>query len=146
MTPICADRRAGFTLLEVMVALIIVSLGMMAVSAQLGRFAAASYEMEQKTLASWIASNKITELSIAREWPELGTQQDEIEFANRSWLLRTEVSETDVDNLRRVDVFVMRADEPEEVVRRLMGFVEPPQQSAGLPRGYGPAGSTGERR
>lgn len=146
MTPICADRRAGFTLLEVMVALIIVSLGMMAVSAQLGRFAAASYEMEQKTLASWIASNKITELSIAREWPELGTQQDEIEFANRSWLLRTEVSETDVDNLRRVDVFVMRADEPEEVVRRLMGFVEPPQQSAALPRGYGPAGSTGERR
>ena len=141
-----AERNTGFTLLEVMVALIIVSRGMMAVSAQLGRFAAASYDMEQKTLASWIASNKITELSIAREWPELGTQQDEIEFANRSWLLRTEVSETDVDNLRRVDVFVMRADEPEEVVRRLMGFVEPPQQSAALPRGYGPAGSTGERR
>ena len=83
MTYMRAERDTGFTLLEVMVALIIVSLGMIAASAQLGRFAAASFDMEQKTLASWMASNKITELSIAREWPELGTQQEELEFANR---------------------------------------------------------------
>jgi general secretion pathway protein I len=146
MTPICAERNAGFTLLEVMVALIIVSLGMMAVSAQLGRFAVASYDMEQKTLASWIASNKITELSIARQWPELGNQQEELEFASRLWLLRTEVTETEVDNLRRVDVYVMGADEPEQIVRRLTGFIEPPpQQGAVRPSGYGPPGSTGER-
>jgi len=140
-----AERNTGFTLLEVMVALIIVSLGMMAVSAQLGRFAAASYDMEQKTLASWIASNKITELSIARQWPEIGTVQEELEFAQRLWLLRTEVTETEVENLRRVDVYVMRADDPEEIVRRLTGFVEPPQQNAGRPSGFGPLPFSGER-
>ena len=134
MTYMRAERDTGFTLLEVMVALIIVSLGMIAASAQLGRFAAASFDMEQKTLASWMASNKITELSIAREWPELGTQQEELEFANRLWLLRTEVLETEVENLRRVDVYVMRAEEPEQVVRRLSGFIEPPQQGGVRPR------------
>jgi len=144
MKHIYAERSAGFTLLEVMVALIIVSLGMMAVSAQLGRFAVASFDMEQKTLASWIASNKITELSIAREWPELGTEQEELEFARRLWLLRVEVSETEVENLRRVDVFVMSADEPEQTVRRLTGFIEPPRQNAVRPSGYGP-GPSGER-
>ena len=138
MTRIRAELDTGFTLLEVMVALIIVSLGMIAASAQLGRFAAASFDMEQKTLASWMASNKITELSIAREWPELGTQQEELEFANRLWLLRTEVLETEVENLRRVDVYVMRAEEPEQVVRRLSGFIEPPQQGGVRPSGYGP--------
>jgi general secretion pathway protein I len=150
MTAIYAKRHSerGFTLLEAMVALIIVSLGMLAVSAQLGRFAAASFDIEQKTLASWIATNKITELSIAREWPELGTQREEVEFGNRLWHLRTEISETDVDNLRRVDVYVTRADDPDRVVARpVTGLIEPPpQQRAARPIGYGPTGLSGGDR
>ncbi len=43
-------RTRGFTLLEAMVALIIVALGMMAVNTQLNRYAAASFYVEQKTL------------------------------------------------------------------------------------------------
>lgn len=145
----CAECRTarGFTLIEAMVALIIVSLGMLAVSAQLGRFAGASFEIEQKTLASWIATNKITELSIAAEWPELGTQQEEVEFANRQWQLHTEITETDVENLRRVDVYVMRVDDPEQVIRNVSGLIEPPPpRGAPRPSGYGVPGRGGGPR
>ncbi len=141
MKAIRAERHParGFTLIEAMVALIIVSLGMLAVSAQLGNFAAATFLIEQKTLASWIATNKITELSIAPAWPELGTQEEQLQFARREWQLRTEVTETDVENLRRVDVYVMRVEEPEAVVHRATGLIEPPPPQ----QGSGPAGAYG---
>jgi general secretion pathway protein I len=116
----------GFTLLEAMVALIIVALGMMAVNTQLNRYAAAAFYVEQKTLASWIASNKITELSVGAVWPELGDSDEEIEFAGQLWQSRIEVSETPVENLRRVDVEVVLAEDPERVLHKVSGLVEPP--------------------
>jgi general secretion pathway protein I len=124
---------AGFTLIEVMVALVIVSLGMMAVNTQLGRYAASAAFIEEKTLASWIATNKITELSVASAWPEVGDSDEELEYAGRLWSLRTEVTETEVPNLRRVDVHVSFADEPGRIVHRVMGLIEPPP-----PRGFVP--------
>lgn len=123
----------GFTLIEVMVALVIVSLGMMAVKTQLDRYVFTARFMEEKTLASWIASNRITELSVQFEWPELGRSDDEQEFAGRMWEVRTLVSETEVDNLRRVDVDVALLDAPDTVIQRLSGLIEPP-----APRGFVP--------
>ncbi len=116
----------GFTLIEVLVALVIVSLGMMAVKTQLDRYVRTAQFMEDKTLASWIGSNKVIELSTLPTWPDLGTSDDEVEFAGRLWLLEIEVSETDVENLRRIDVDVAYADAPDTLVQRVSGLVEPP--------------------
>jgi general secretion pathway protein I len=126
-------RSSGFTLIEVMVALVIVALGMTAVHAQLGRYASTATIMEEKTLASWIAANKLTELGIAPSWPELGNDEEEIEFAGRYWLCRTEVTETEVENLRRVDISILLVNEPDRVVHEMMGLIE---QTA--PRGFAP--------
>jgi general secretion pathway protein I len=135
------ERRmqAGFTLLEAMVALVIVALGMMAVNTQLGRFAVTAIHIEQKTLASWIATNKITELSVQPEWPALGEQEEDVDFAGRSWLSRTEISETPVPNLRRIDVSVSFADSPDDVVHRVTGLVEPPPPQGIVPLNWMPA-------
>jgi len=124
-------RHHGFTLLEVMVALVIVALGMIAVHEQLGRYVVSVAFIEEKTLASWIATNRITELSVAPVWPELGDDEDELEYAGRLWHVRTEITETEVQNLRRVDVYVSLADNPERTLQHLMGLVEPP-----VPRGF----------
>lgn len=123
----------GFTLIEVLVALVIVSLGMMAVKTQVDRYVFTARYMEEKTLASWIASNKITELSVQFEWPELGRSNDEVEFAGRLWRVEIAVTATEVPNLRRVDVDVALADAPEAVIQRLSGLIEPPP-----PRGFVP--------
>jgi general secretion pathway protein I len=123
----------GFTLIETVVALLIVALGMTAVYMQVGQFASTAIYMQDKTLASWIGSNIITELSIARDWPELGDSEDEIEYANRDWRISIVISETEVENLRRADVSVALADRPERVIHTVSGLIEPP-----VPDGFPP--------
>ena len=123
----------GFTLVEVLVALVIVSLGMMAVKTQLDRYVLTAQFMEDKTLASWIGTNTVVELSTQPVWPELGTSDEEVEFAGRLWQVEIEVSQTDVENLRRIDVDVAYAERPETIVQRISGLVEPP-----APQGFVP--------
>jgi general secretion pathway protein I len=124
----CAERSrtAGFTLLEAMVALVIVALGMMAVATQINRYVVAAHDVEEKTLASWIATNKITELSVGKTWPGVDEYDEELDYANRHWKLHVEVSETDVKNLHRVDVSVALGDRPNRMVWTVSGLIEPP--------------------
>jgi len=137
------EHNAGFTLLEVMVALVIVSLGMMAVNTQMNRYAMTAKYMEDKTLASWIGSNKITELSVQQEWPEIGGSNEEVEFAGRLWFLETEVSATEVENIRRVDVDITYADRPEVLIHRISGLIEPPAPPGFVPVRWSSQGAGG---
>lgn len=142
-------RVLGFTLIEVMVALVVVALGMMAVHTTLNRYAATSRYLEEQTLASWIATNKLTELSIAPTWPSLGDYDEDVEFADREWRCEVEVLETAVPNLRRVDVSVKLANDPERVIRKVSALIEPPAPPGfvppqwSLPPGGGPGGGGG---
>jgi general secretion pathway protein I len=134
----------GFTLIEVMVALVIVALGMMAVNTQLNRYTVAATYIEEKTLASWIATNKLTELSIAPTWPAVGDYEEDVEFAGQQWRCEIVVEETPVANLHRVDVSVRRLADPERVVHKVSGLIEPPAPPGFLsPQWSAPPGSQG---
>lgn len=123
----------GFTLIEVMVALVIVALGMMAVDTQLNSYAANSVYLEDKMLASWIATNQLTELGLQPTWPALGEQEDDVEFAGRMWHYHIAISETEVPNLRRADIDVSLSETPERVIHSEFTLLEPPP-----PRGFVP--------
>ena len=127
-------RTSGFTLLETVVALMIVALGMTAVYMQLNQFATNAIYLRDKTLASWIGSNAVTELSVLPDWPELGDDEYELTFADRMWNLTVEISETDVDNLRRADVSVALSERTERILHTVSALIEPP-----LPQGFPPA-------
>jgi general secretion pathway protein I len=135
------NASRGFTLLEAMVALAIVALGMMAVNTQLNRYVVSAQVTEEKTLASWIAANKLTELSVDQTWPALGRRDEDIEFAQRQWLIRYEVLETPAENLRRIDVRVYLADDTDRIVHSVSGFVEPPPPNGYMPVRWSVAGT-----
>ena len=111
-------RSGGFTLLEVMVALVIIALSLAGVAGSMGQMIDTANTMRDRTYASWIAQNKITELRLSGVIPEAGESSGEVE-------------ETGIENLFKVDVSVGFAGS-DDTIRTVTGFIGepiPPGQS-----------------
>lgn len=104
-----AGRLRGFTLIEVLVALVIVGVGMGALLATLTSAADSSIYLRDKTFAEWIALNRISELRLAAKAPAKGKSAGELDFAGRHWKYEQEVVETDIPGILRIDVSVADA-------------------------------------
>lgn len=117
--------EAGFTLVEVLVALAVVTTMMTAlVLAGSSRVDGLSY-MRDRTIATWIASNRLTGLRLARDWPDTGTREGEVEAVGRTWRWHAEISNTPDNHVRRVEITV-RLDESDDRLSRMVGFVIDP--------------------
>jgi general secretion pathway protein I len=108
-----------------MVALAIVALSLTAVAAKMGRMIDTSSSMRERTYASWIAQNKITELRLANIIPEVTATSGEVDYANSTWLWRAVISESGIENLYRVDVSISYEDD-DDVIRTVTGFIGEP--------------------
>ncbi len=120
----------GFTLLEVMVALAIVALSLTTVAASMNQMIGSATTMQERTYASWIAQNKIAEMRLANVLPEVSTTSGDVEFGNTRWVWRAVVSETGIENFRRVDVTVSNEADDYEI-RTVTGFIGEPQAAPG---------------
>ena len=115
-----ADRHSGragaggFTLIEVLAALVIVALGMLGVITAVTQTARNGTYLREKTLAHWIAMNVITEQRLQPSPPDVSESSDEVEFAGQRWIWKMTVTQTSVASMRRMDVSVRPREWPEE--------------------------------
>jgi general secretion pathway protein I len=124
-------NSSGFTLVEVVVALAIVAIGMFAVFKTIGDTAHNVAYLRDRSFAAWIADNRITEIRLASEMPSVDETEGEVEFAGRQWHWVANVSQTQVENLRRIDVSVRREEDAEGTsLMKLSGFVGQTAQAA----------------
>ncbi len=127
----CYRDKRGFTLLEVLVALMVISISLVAIAGEMISMLNAANTMQERTYASWIGHNKITEMRLANVVPDVSTSSGELDYANREWAWRAVVSETGVDNLFRVDVTISYPG-GDPIMRAISGFIGepvPPGQS-----------------
>ena len=96
----------GFTLIEVMFALLIVALTMGAIVEAGGYSARRTSQLTEKTIASWIAQNQVTLYRAKRTWTSASNKSGTVEMANSEWHWKMKISETDEPLLRRIDVDV----------------------------------------
>ncbi len=104
----CAS--AGFTLIEMLIALVILAVASIAIYGRSGQAVSTLYSLEQRTLANWIAQDHLTKLRLQQRFTEdpvpTGGDSEELYMAGRLWAIDVDFIETEVDTMRRVEVAV----------------------------------------
>lgn len=100
--------QRGFTLVEVLVALLVFGL-IATAAAEVGSQYISSYErIRDKTLAGWIADNRINELRLQENLPEISENTDDLDYGPSRWQVTTAVLGTEDPAILRVEVTVAR--------------------------------------
>lgn len=100
----------GFTLVEVLVALMIVALGLTALLVTVSGTARSSGYLREKTLAQWIALNRLAEVRLNVNKFGQNTDKGEVTFGGRPWHYDTRYFDTSIGTMKRVVVRVYLGD------------------------------------
>ncbi len=113
----------GFTLLEVLVALVIVGTALGASLRAVGNWTINSGALHASTMGAWSAENMLVDIRLSKIWPDVGTHsvdcpQDELQL-----VCEQNVTASKNQNFRRVEVNVYDAQDPKRRVAHLVQVV-----------------------
>jgi len=121
----CAEQK-GFTLVEVLVALAVISIALLAALRAAGQGTATAGELRQRLLAGWVAQNRLAEHRARGDWLALGIQRGTASEGGTAFTWREEVVGTPNPSFRRLDIFVSTPGVGEQTLAHLAGFVVNP--------------------
>lgn len=116
-------RARGFTLIEVLVALAVVTIGMAAVLEALTSSANVTLFLRRKTFAEWVALNQLERVRLSGLFPHAGTRTGKVSFAKRSWRWRQKVSHTPVPGVQRIVIKVRPKSEKQGWSASVTGYL-----------------------
>ncbi|HEX9183941.1 MAG TPA: type II secretion system minor pseudopilin GspI [Burkholderiales bacterium] len=122
-------QAPGFTLIEVLVALAIVSVALLAALRAASQATSAVEELRLRLFARWVAENRLAEHRARGDWLAPGISRGEQSQGGVDFVWREEVIGTPNPAFRRVDVFVSAPAALSGEARslaRLTGFVVRP--------------------
>ena len=117
------NRRSGFTLVEVLVALAIIAIALLSALRAAGQGTNNVGELRSRLLAGWVAENLLAEHRARRDWLPLGIQRGTGRQGGLDFSWREEVISTPNPSFRRVDVRVFATAEEAHALAHLAGFV-----------------------
>ncbi len=108
------QRAGGFTLIEVVVAMAIIVVVLAGLFFQINRVADTSFNLRQRTLAQWVALNRLTDFRLSGV-PNVGQKPEgTIEYANAKWRWQAEVIATRVQGLVEIRVSAALENDPKD--------------------------------
>jgi general secretion pathway protein I len=85
--------------------------------------------LKQRTLALWVAQNRLAVAQVAPAWPALGVREGEAAQAGTNFLWRESVSGTPNPSFRKIDITVADPAIPDYALARISGYLgQPPQK------------------
>lgn len=113
----------GFTLLEVLVALVVVGTALGASLRAVGSLTQNSDGLRASMMATWSAENRLAQIRLAHEFPPLGKRSAACPQGDLRLTCEEEVFATPNPFFRRVEVSVFNADDPERRIIKLAQVV-----------------------
>lgn len=103
-------KARGFTLIEVLVALVIVAISLAAGVKAAGALTDNAARLQAVSAAQWCAENQLSELRLSRQFPAVGDAEFTCEQLGAQFRGRLVVRPTPNPNFRRVDANISDAD------------------------------------
>jgi general secretion pathway protein I len=116
-------RAGGFTLLEVLVALVIVGTALGASLRAVGGLTQNSSGLRASMMATWSAENRLSQIRLAAEWPPFGKRSFECPQVDLRLVCEEEVLSTPNPFFRRVEVSVFDVENPDRRIIKLTQVV-----------------------
>ena len=107
-------HSAGFTLLEVLVALAIVGTALGASLRAVGSLTQNSSDLRGSVMATWSAENRLAQIRLAHEWPALGQRRFDCPQGELHLICEENVFATPNPYFRRVEVSVLDAQDTKD--------------------------------
>jgi len=114
---------AGFTLLEVLVALVIVGTALAAGLRAVGSLTSNSQGLRASMMATWSAENRLVQIRLGREFPEVGKRSFPCPQGGLNLMCEEEVLTSPNPLLRRIEVSVFDVDKPGRRIVKLIQLV-----------------------
>jgi general secretion pathway protein I len=115
-----ARVASGFTLLEVLVALVVVGVALFACLSRVGNLAQNNASLRATILANWAAENRMVQIRLAHEFPPIGKRSFDCPQAELHLVCDEEVQPTPNPNFRRIDISVHDSANPERRITKLI--------------------------
>ena len=122
-------KQLGFTLLEVMVALLIFALTGTAVMKAAGENLKGIGLIEQMTFATWVANNRLTQVNFEPVWPPKNDAKGSMEMADRIFYWQQKVTTTSDNDIRAVEIIVSEDEQFQFPITSVTSFVARPNTS-----------------
>jgi len=116
-------QMSGFTLLEVLVALVIVGTALGASLRAVGSLTQNSSALRASMMATWSAENRLSQIRLASEWPVLGKRVFDCPQDDLRLTCEEDVFNTPNPFFRRVEVSVFDAQAPDRRIVKLTQVV-----------------------
>jgi len=117
------QRQQGFTLLEVLVALIIVVTALGASLRAVGSLTQNSDGLRSAMMATWSAENRLVQIRLSHAFPSVGKQRFDCPQGDLALVCEEEVLPSPNPRLRRVEVSVYDQAHPERRIIKLVQLV-----------------------
>ena len=118
---------AGFTLLEVLVALVIVGTALGAGLRAVGSLTANSADLRTAMMATWSAENRLVQIRLGKEFPGIGKRGFDCPQGDLHLVCQEEVIASPNPRLRRVEVSVFNIENPNRRIVKLVQLVLRPR-------------------
>ena len=119
-----SNRAHGFTLLEMLVAVAVLAIALAAIISNGARYATGAASLHDKTVALFVARNRMTEIELLPSYPAIGKSNDTVKMGGVEWVWRAEVVETQDPTLRRINIRVeKKTDRNPTAYATLTGFL-----------------------